>query len=37
MIPGIGLTERISKEHIYGKLSDAYAAFLADQAAHVAD
>ena len=26
-----GLTERIGKEHIYSKLSDAYAAFLADQ------
>ena len=26
-----GLTDRITKEHIFGKLSDAYAAFLADQ------
>ena len=25
-----GLTDRITKEHIFGKLSDAYAAFLAD-------
>ena len=32
-----GLTERITREHIYDKLSDAYVAFLADQPADVSD